>query len=482
MKMHWITMATAMSLTGCASVMPELPEQKIDLPERYTTLQGELGPVTIRSMQQLSRKETIPQQWWRLYKSPQLTRLVETGLKNSPTVTAAEARLKAAEALYRSEIDSVQLPTVNLALNGTRTQTSGAALGTVGHGTLVNVDQATLQMSYRVDLVGGEAAKVRSKQAFLLLEQYRLEQARVALAANIVAVAIEIASLEAQMGAFGKIVEDESEQLAVTEQQYQIGVIPKSDLLSQRASLAQTRTEMPPMEKALLLARHQLALLLGGTAPEVKLDGLLLSEMTLPETLPLTLPSALTRQRADVLAAEALLLQQAAAVGIAAANRYPTLDLSASYGTEGNQLSDLFSGGSIAWGLGAGLLHPLFHGEALAAKEQAALELFNAEAANYRQTVLSAFREVSDALRTLQLDTQQMSLTREADQLAEETLALVRQQHRQGAVSYLTLLNAQRQMQQARIQAIQSRAALYRDSAALIVALGGGWWNPVEDE
>ncbi len=204
--------------------------------------------------------------------------------------------------------------------------------------------------------------------------------------------------------------------------------------------------------------------------------------MALPETLPLSLPSTLTRQRADVLAAEALLQQQAAVVGVAAASRYPTLDLSASYGSEGNQLSDLFSGGSVAWGLGAGLLHPLFHGEALAAKEQAALEQFNVEAANYRQTVLSAFREVSDALRTLQLDTQQMVLTREANQLAEETLALVRQQHRQGAVSYLTLLNAQRQMQQTSIQAIQAQAALYRDSAALIVALGGGWWNVLEGE
>ena len=132
------------------------------------------------------------------------------------------------------------------------------------------------------------------------------------------------------------------------------------------------------------------------------------------------------------------------------------------------------------WGVGAGLLHPLFHGDALRAQEASAVASYDQLAAEYRQQVLMAFREVADALRALHLDSEQLALTEEADRLASETLKLVEQQHKQGAVSYLTLLNAQRLLQQSRIDLIQARAALYVDSATLMVALGGGWWSETE--
>lgn len=486
MNPTWISVLAALSLSGCASlqseVAPELPSSEVHLPDHYTTLASDQGVTTMEGLQQLTPSIPIPQQWWQLFQSDVLNQLVEQGLANSPTVEMAQAQLAAAEALYRSEQDAVQLPAVNLAVNGSRTATSGALVGQVGSGSRLSVEQLELQLSYRLDLYGGQAARLRSRQAAALLEQYQLEQARVVLSANIINRAVMIASLEAQMEALQQIIADESAQLAVTEQQYQIGVIPKSDLLSQRSSLAQTRTRMPPMQKSHALARNQLALLLGGTVAELNLPKVDLESITLPQQLPLSLPSSLTRQRADVLAARALLEQQAAAVGVAAAKRYPSLDLSASYGSQVNELSDLLSGGAVVWGLGAGLLHPLFHGDALAAKERAALEQFNVQAAHYRQTVLDAFREVADALHSLQLDSEQLALSREADRLASETLLLVQQQHQQGAVSYLTLLNAQRQLQQARIQYIQARAALYSGSASLLVALGGGWWNPVEEK
>lgn len=480
--MRWITMAATLSMVGCTSVTPNLPSHEVNLPGHYTLLSGEQGPTTIEGIQQIDSTFSLSQQWWTLFQSDEITALVEQGLENSPTLAAAQGRLRAAEALYRSEQDAAQLPTVDLSINGSRTESSGALVGQVGSGSMLSLEQIELQMSYRVDLFGGEAAKVRNQQAAVMLEQYQLEQARVVLSGNIVNTVLQIASLEAQMEALQQIIEDEAAQLAVTEQQYQIGVIPKSDLLGQRASLAQTRTQMPALQKSHVLAQHQLALLLGETAVTLNLPKVDLMRVTLPQQLPFTLPSEMTRQRADVHAAQALLEQRAAAVGIAAANRYPSLSLSANYGAQSNDLSDLMSGSAVIWGVGAGLLHPLFHGEVLAAREQSAVEQFNAQAATYRQTVLNAFREVADALRTLQLDSEQLALSQDADRLASQTLQLVEQQHHQGAVSYLTLLNAQRQLQQTRIQTIQARTALYRDSVALLVALGGGWWNSVEEK
>ncbi|MBT3308583.1 MAG: efflux transporter outer membrane subunit [Gammaproteobacteria bacterium] len=469
-------------LSGCNRSGPTLPESTVKVPERYTAQQSVEGPTTFQPQQQLVSEEPIPQQWWQLFQSQALTGLLQQGLENSPTLEVAEARLRAVEALYRGEQDDLQLPSADLLMSGSRAQSSGATVGQIGSGSVLSMQSATLQLGYRVDLFGANKQKLRGSHAQVLQQQYQLEHARVTLAANIVNSAIQIASLEAQMSALAKIIKDEGAHLSVTEQRYQIGVIPKSDLLGQRASLAQTRTRMPTLKRAHALAQHQLALLLGTTIAEVKLPALSFDQIQLPQRLPLTLPSELTRQRADVLAAEAALQQAAAAVGIATANRYPTLDLSARFGTEANQLSDLLSGGSTVWGLGAGLLHPLFHGDTLEAKERAAVATYQQQSARYRQQVLRAFREVADALRSLQLDSEQLALTEEADRLASETLRLVEQQHRQGAVSYLMLLNAQRQLQQARIQSIQSHAALYSDTVSLLVALGGGWWNPIKEQ
>ncbi|HIJ22035.1 MAG: efflux transporter outer membrane subunit [Gammaproteobacteria bacterium] len=468
------------TLSGCTVSGLTLTEVKVAAPERYTALPGEQGPTSIQAKQNVVAGQQIPQQWWQLFGSEPLTGLVEQGLKNSPTIVAAAARLRSVEALYRAQQESVQLPTVDLSLGANRTQSSGATQGHMGSGSVLSIQNASLQFSYRADLFGGNRQQLLGAGAAVEVERYKAEHTRVALAANIVTTTIQLASLEAQITALQNIIEDESAHLAVTEQQYQIGVIPKSDLLSQRASLAQTRTRMPALRRAQALAQHQLALLIGTTAGEADIPKFSLDSITLPQTVPLSLPSELTRQRADIRTAEALLQQSAAAVGVATANRYPTLDLSGSFGTEVNQLSDLLSGGSAVWGVGAGLLHPLFHGDALRAQEASAVASYDQLAAEYRQQVLMAFREVADALRALHLDSEQLALTEEADRLASETLKLVEQQHKQGAVSYLTLLNAQRLLQQSRIDLIQARAALYVDSATLMVALGGGWWSETE--
>jgi len=195
----------------------------------------------------------------------------------------------------------------------------------------------------------------------------------------------------------------------------------------------------------------------------------------MPEAAPVTMPSTLTNRRPDVRASEAILHQANAQVGVATANLYPHLTLSASYASETSRFGDLFSAGTAIWGLGAGLTQPLFHGGELRAKRRAALAMFDQAAALYRQSVLTAFQDVANALLALDMDSQQLDLQVEADQLASETLDLIRVQYRQGAVSYLALLDAQRYYQQAHIGLIKARVALYNDTAALIYALGGGW-------
>lgn len=419
--------------------------------------------------------ENIPAQWWQLFESPALQQLVMLGLKDSPTLAAAKAKLKATQETYSADRASILLPSVDAGVNSSRQKISGAGFG--GRPSIYTVHNASVDVSYSLDMFGGGRRFLEYGQAQIDYDAYQLHAAQITLVSNIVTAAINEASLREQVQALKEIIASETEQLNVTEKQYEIGVVAKVELLSQRVTLAQTRTQLPVLQKQQAQAKHQLATLIGHMPGEEKMPVFNLSELVMPREIPLTLPSALTRQRPDVRASEALLHQASAQIGVATANLYPNLNLTSSYGTEAVKFTDMFSAGTAVWGLGAGLLQPLFRGGALRAKKRAAIALYEQAAAQYRQSVLTAFQDVADALLALDMDGQGLVLEKRAAGLASERLELVLLQHKHGAVSYLDLLNAQKQYQQARINLIQSRAMLYSDTAALMYALGGGWWN-----
>jgi NodT family efflux transporter outer membrane factor (OMF) lipoprotein len=183
------------------------------------------------------------------------------------------------------------------------------------------------------------------------------------------------------------------------------------------------------------------------------------------------------RQRPDIRASEELLHAACARIGIATANLYPQLTITGNFGSESTILTGLFSGGTAIWGVGAGLLQPVFRGGELTAKRRAAIADYEQAEANYRQTVLLAFQNVADVLRALELDAQALKAQVDAEAAADDSLDLTRKQFQLGAVSYLSLLNAQQQYQRARINLVQAQAARFADTAALFQALGGGWWN-----
>jgi NodT family efflux transporter outer membrane factor (OMF) lipoprotein len=190
-----------------------------------------------------------------------------------------------------------------------------------------------------------------------------------------------------------------------------------------------------------------------------------------------SLPSSLVRQRPDIRSAEELLHAASAAIGVATANLYPRVTLSARYGTEAARVGDLFSPGAAVWGIGAGLLQPVFRGGALEAERRAAVASFDLAAAQYRETVLQAFLDVANVLRALEFDALTVKAQAEAEDAARDTLDMAKKQARFGATSYLSLLDAQRQYLQARTLLVQAQAVRFADTAALFQALGGGWWN-----
>ncbi len=480
-RKSWQAAFLAAALAGCAAG----PEFRRPSPPAVSSYTGDArpaataeAPVPGGAAQSFLPGEEIPARWWELFHSEGLDRLIRQALADSPTLAAAEARLRVAEENRRAQAGAL-LPRVDGNASVRRLKASGASFGqpqaVLSPFTLYD---ASVSVSYSLDLFGGTRREIEALQAAVDYQRFQLEAAWNTIASNLVATAVQEGDLRARIGATRDIAAAEERQLELVERQFRLGGASRQEVLAQQAQLAQTRAALPALEKQLAQARHRLALLAGkfpgdaGSLPEFDLDG-----MELPRELPVSIPSSLVRQRPDIRAAEELLHAASAQIGVATANLYPQITLTGNLGSEATRFQDLFGAGTSVWNLGAGLLQPIFRGGELTAKRRAAIAAYEQAEAQYRDTVLQAFGNVADVLRALETDAKTLQAQANAEAAAKASLDLARKQYELGALSYLALLNAERQHQQARIGLVQARAARYADTAALFQALGGGWWN-----
>jgi NodT family efflux transporter outer membrane factor (OMF) lipoprotein len=233
---------------------------------------------------------------------------------------------------------------------------------------------------------------------------------------------------------------------------------------------------MPDLQRALEQVRHRLAIYTGRPPSAAGLPEFKLSDLELPLELPLSVPSQLARQRPDIRAAEALLRQAGAKVGVATANFYPQLTLSAMGGTLAANGSDLFSGNWF-YLLSASLAQPIFHGGELQAKRRSAVAAYEQAAAAYQEAVLQGFQNVADALRALEADAVKLRERATASAEARSYQEIASHRYAAGGVSLYALLDAERKLRAAELDQTQAMADRYADTAALLQALGGGWWH-----
>lgn len=464
-------MMAASILAACAAG-PDFKQPEAEKSNHYT--QSELDLNQLSSGQKVSSGIELTRRWWEMFGSNELTQLVELGLANSPTVASAEARLREVEENLNSQVGSVLYPSVDGKANSSRQKISGAGFG--GRPNIYNVHNASVSASYVVDLFGASRRYLEGLESQVDFENYQLQAARISLAANIVTAAVREGSLRSQVHATGQIIADSEMQLEMVEKQFELGAVSRSAVLNQITALAQARSALPELLKLLEQNRHLLNVLVGRLPANTELPEFTMQSFQLPLELPLSLPSELARQRPDILASEAVLHQASANVGVATGNLYPRITLTGSFGTENSTLSGLFTTGSTVWGAGAGLVQPLFHGGELRAKKRSAEAAFEKSQADYKQTVLQAFRDVADTLMALEMDGRTLHLRQQAAKAAGDSYELVNRQFETGSASYLELLNASQQFQQTTIALAQAEATRFADSAALIHALGGGWW------
>jgi NodT family efflux transporter outer membrane factor (OMF) lipoprotein len=202
-----------------------------------------------------------------------------------------------------------------------------------------------------------------------------------------------------------------------------------------------------------------------------------IDQFMLPRDMPLSLPSRLVRQRPDVLAAETQMHAASAAIGVAVAQELPDFNLSASVTREALQAADLFHQFTTLWAAGGSLTQPIFKGGALRAQVRAARDAFEAQAATYQTVVLEALGQVADDLWALQYDAQILTVDRHSMDVALEALKLQRTSYSVGTTTVLNLIAAERAYAQARLSYVSAKVQQFIDSASLLTALGGGWWN-----
>ena len=305
-------------------------------------------PVTAGEPQHFDAKKDIPFDWWTLFQSPQINALIERAFKSNSNIESAQAALRQAQE-YVAVQQGFFYPTVGVSYSPSRNKLAGNmggnSPGTQGDGSVIqtysnpagpapynapvyyNFHIAQLTVGYVPDVFGGSRRQVESLQAQLNTQHYQLEAAYITLASNIVAAALQEASLRAQIAAMEKIVGVNQENLIILQKQQQLGYVSALDVAAQEATLAQSEQILIPLKKQLELTRDLIRALVDNSPDEDVPETFELASLHLPENLPLSLPSRLVEQRPDVRAAEEQLHAASAQYGVAIANRLPQFSM-----------------------------------------------------------------------------------------------------------------------------------------------------------
>ena len=426
----------------------------------------------------------IPNQWWTLFQSAKLDRLVTQALKANPNVGAAQAALRQSDELYSAQRTSF-LPDVQGNFSGTRAKNP---LGTLANPTSLpqtnpyyTLYTGQLTLSYAPDVFGATRRRVEIAKAQWDSSRFALEAVYLTLSSNVVVTAVQEASLRGQITATMRLLELQHQLTDTVQRQRLLGTASDLDVLAQQSAEAQTAQTLPPLQKQLGQSRDALTALLGRLPSDEPEETFRFDDLTLPTDLPVTLPSKLIEQRPDVRQAEANLHADSAAVGVALANMLPQFAITANIGSSALKLQDLFSPYTGFWDVGASLTQTLFDAGALLHKHRAADAALDEAAAQYRAAVILACQNVADTLRGLQADADALKASAEADRAAKMTFDLAQRQRTLGTISLVAVLIAEQSYLQAELALVQAQANRYADTAGLFQSLGGGWWNRSEE-
>lgn len=470
----------AVLLAGCAVgpkfKKPAAPDVRGYTPAPITTTSS-TSNVVGGEAQHLVEAQGIPGEWWTLFHSKPLDDLIERSLKANPDIKAAQAALLVARENVAAQ-RGFYYPSVSAGFSAAHAKSS-SEISPVTNTNALNYSLYTPQVSvsFVPDVFGLNRRTVESLKAQQEQARFALAATHITLSSNIAAAAIQEASLRAQIDATNELIKINTDMLEILRTQFAKGYVSRLDVAAQESQLAQVAATFPPLLKQLAQQRDLLAVLSGAFPNQDLPEKFELSNLQLPQEIPLSLPSQLVEQRPDVRQAEENWHSACALIGVARANRLPSFTLTADAGSMATIFSHMFNNGTGFWDVAGGVAQPVFEGGTLLHRERAARAAYTQAAEQYRSTVLIAFENVAGTLHALQQDADGLKAAAAARDAAAVTLDLAKKQYQSGYVNYLALLSAEQTYQQAVISLAQTQANRYADTAALFQALGGGWWN-----
>lgn len=498
-KLPALTFLGIILLSGCTAG-PDFKKPVAPTAHSYSPAAATIEPTASAAVwageaQQFDPAKDIPFTWWSLFQSPPINSLIQRAFKTNPNIESAQAALRQAQA-YADAQQGFFYPNASVSYTPSRTKLAGnmgsSAPGIQGNGSLIqappgpavpiyyNFHVAQLTVGFVPDVFGLNQRQMESAQAQVAMQNLQLEATYVTLASNVVAAALQEASLRAQLAAMQKIVSINREMLSLLHTQFSQGYVSGLEVATQETLLSSAEQAITPLQKQLEQTRDLLRALVGNAPDQDIEETFELASLHLPIALPLSLPSQIVEQRPDVRAAEAQLHFASAQTGVAIANRLPQFSVTAGIGGMASSPDWMFRTGGGFFNLAANVAYTIFDGGTLRARSRAAEQALIQAGAQYRSTVMAALQNVADTLHAIQSDAQALKAAAAVTLASQKTLDITRAQYQAGYVDYQTQLVAEQNYLVSTINLAQAQTNRFGDTATLYQALGGGWWNRTE--
>jgi len=451
---HLIGLAAFIVLTGCA-VGPDFKPPVVETPENYR-----FEKIPVEAM--------INLKWWELFDDPVLYALVNQALKNNKDLKIAASRVEQARA-YLGYTRADEYP-------GFYVQ-AGAGTGNFAGGTRSDTRNSYAYvgptLNWEIDFWGKFRRATESARAQLMASEYALRTVQIGLISQVVSTYYLLLDYHQRVTISRETLQSREESLNIIQKRFDRGIIPELDVNQAQIQMEIAAAAIPQYERAVVMTENALSILLG-TLPEPIRTGKGLTLETPPPKVPIGLPANLLERRPDVVQAMYLLEAQNAKIGVAEAMRLPAISLTGMLGLASSELSSIISEGG-AWSAGGGLFGPIFEFyknirrvEIEEAKTQEALHY-------YENTVLTAFKEVEDALVEIHTYRNQMGAVGRKENAAKNANRLAQLRYDKGVSSYLEVLETERALFSAQLELSELKQLYLNGYVKLYKALGGGW-------
>lgn len=460
MTRTWVFSLLLFSLLGC-TVGPDFVRPKVDSPENWR--------IDYAAAAQVSNLR-----WWEQFNDPVLDGLIDTALRENKDVRIAAARVME----FAARVDIARsgfFPQIGYNGQASRNRASRESFGGVpaGGDRSYNDYSATLSAGWEIDLWGRIRRATEASRAELLAQQENRRSVILSLVSSVATTYVTLRQLDRQRDISHETLASRAESLRLFQLKFKAGVISDLELAQVKVEYEQAAAAIPPIERQIALTENALSVLLGHNPGPIP-RGKNIDELTQPP-VPAGVPSSLLERRPDVRAAEQSLVAANARIGVARAQYFPTISLTGLFGYISDELDNLLKNSANVWSLGGNALGPIFTGGAISGQVRASEAVQRQALVGYLQTVQGAFREVDDALVSVQKSREQLAAEGRRVQALSDYARLAKVRYDEGYASYIEVLDAQRSLFDAELQYVSIQSDVYTSLVNTYKAMGGGW-------